>query len=72
MQPRAELQIFKNKKWQKVKQSKGVKGEGCETDNLYEFTFSTPLLAQYRIKNYGNSKLLNAYLNLKIYRKDIA
>ena len=72
VQPRAELQIFKNKKWQKVKQAKGVKGEGCETDNTYEFTFSTPLLGQYRIKHYGNSKLLNSYINLKIYKKNVA
>jgi hypothetical protein len=72
VQPRAELQIFKNKKWQKVKQIKGVKSEGCETDNVYEFTFSTPLLGQYRIKNYGNSKLLNSYINLKIYKKNVA
>lgn len=72
VQPRAELQIFKNKKWQKVKLAKGVKGEVCETSNLYEFTFSNPLIGQYRIKNYGNNKLLNAYLNLKIYKKNIA
>jgi len=72
VQPRAELQIFKNKKWQKVKQVKGVKGESCETDKVYEFTFSTPLLGQYRIKHYGNSKLLNSYINLKIYKKNIA
>ena len=72
VQPKAELQIFKNKKWQKVKQAKGVKSEGCETDNVYKFTFSTPLLAQYRIKHYGNSKLSNSYINLKIYRKNIA
>jgi len=72
VQPKAELQIFKNKKWQKVKQAKGVKSEACETDKVYEFTFSTPLLAQYRIKHYGNSKLSNSYINLKIYRKNIA
>jgi hypothetical protein len=72
VQPRAELQIFKNKKWQKVKQVKGVKGESCETDKVYEFTFSTPLLGQYRIKHYGNSKLLNSYINLKIYKKNVA
>jgi len=69
---RSDLEVFKNNKWKKVRTVKSTKGY-CDDPNLSNsFTHKSPLAGKYRIKSYGNTKLTIAYLNLKIYRKDIA
>jgi hypothetical protein len=69
---RSDLEIFQNKKWKRVKTVKATK-EYCDDPNLSNsFTHKSPLIGKYRIKSYGNSKFTTAYLNLEIYRKDIA
>lgn len=69
--PKAELQVFKNKKWQKVKIVNGVSGGACEdVDQPYEYIQSSPLIGKYRVKHYGAKKFSTTYLNLKIERKD--
>lgn len=69
--PKAELQVFKNKKWQKVKIVNGVSEGACEdVDQPYEYTQSSPLIGKYRVKHYGDKKFSTAYLNLKIERKN--
>jgi hypothetical protein len=69
---KADLELYKNKKWQKIKTIKGINGYCDDPAFPNEFTFKSPTIEKYRIKSYGNSKFNNAYLNLKIYRKDIA
>jgi hypothetical protein len=69
--PKAELQVFKNKRWQKVKIINGVSEGACEDiDQPYEYIQSSPLIGKYRVKHYGDKKFSTAYLNLKIERKD--
>ena len=69
---KADLEVFQNKKWKKVKTIKGGKGS-CDDPTLSNtFTFKSPLLGKHRIKNYGNNKFTTSYIDLKIYRKDIA
>ena len=69
---KADLEVFQNKKWKKVKTIKGGKGY-CDDPTLPNtFTFNSPLLGKHRIKNYGNNKFTTSYIDLKIYRKDIA
>ena len=69
--PKAELQVFKNKRWQKVKIINGVSEGACEdVDQPYEYIQSSPLIGKYRVKHYGDKKFSTAYLNLKIERKD--
>ena len=69
--PKAELQVFKNKKWQKVKIVNGVSEGACEdVDQPYEYIQSSPLIGKYRVKHYGDKKFSTAYLNLKIERKN--
>ena len=71
VQPKAELQVFKNKKWQKVKIVNGVLEGACEDVNQpYEYLHSSPLIGKYRVKHYGDKKFSTAYLNLKIERKN--
>ena len=71
VQPKAELQVFKNKKWQKVKIVNGVSEGACEDiDQPYEYIQSSPLIGKYRVKHYGDKKFSTAYLNLKVERKD--
>ena len=61
-----------NKTRKKVKTIKGGKGS-CDDPTLSNtFTFKSPLLGKHRIKNYGNNKFTTSYIDLKIYRKDIA
>ena len=69
--PKAELQVFKNKRWQKVKIVNGVSEGTCEdVDQPYEYIQSSPIIGKYRVKHYGNKKFSTAYLNLKIERKN--
>jgi hypothetical protein len=69
---KADLEVFQNKKWKKVKTIKGGKGY-CDDPTLPNtFTFKSPLLGKHRIKNYGNKKFTTSYIDLEIYRKDIA
>jgi hypothetical protein len=69
---RSDLEIFQNKKWKKVKTVKSTKGY-CDDPTLpNSFTHKSPFLGKYRVKSYGNSKFTTAYLNLEIYKKDIA
>jgi hypothetical protein len=69
---RSDLEVFQNKKWKKVRTVKSTNGY-CDDPNLSNsFTHKSPLIGKYRIKSYGNSKFTTAYLNLEIYRKDIA
>jgi hypothetical protein len=69
--PKAELQVLKNKRWQKVKIVNGLSGGICEdVDQPYEYIHSSPLVAKYRVKHYGNKKFSTSYLNLKIEKKD--
>ena len=69
---KSDLEVFKNKKWVKVKTVKSTKGY-CDDPSLSNsFTHKSPLIGRYRIKSYGNNKFTTAYLNLKIYKKDIA
>jgi hypothetical protein len=69
--PKAELQVFKNKRWQKVKVVNGVSEGACEDiDQPYEYIQSSPLMGKYRVKHYGDKKFSTAYLNLKVERKD--
>lgn len=69
---KSDLEVFQNKKWKKVKTVKSSKGY-CDDPSLSNsFTHKSPLIGKYRIKSYGNTKFTTAYLNLEIYRKDIA
>jgi hypothetical protein len=69
---RSDLEVFQSKKWKKVRTVKSTKGY-CDDPNLSNsFTHKSPLIGKYRIKSYGNTKFTPAYLNLEIYRKDIA
>ena len=69
--PKAELQVFKNKRWQKVKIVNGVSEGACEdVDQPYEYIQSSPIIGKYRVKHYGDKKFSTAYLNLKIERKN--
>ena len=69
--PKAELQVFKNKRWQKVKIVNGVSEGTCEdVDQPYEYIQSSPIIGKYRVKHYGDKKFSTAYLNLKIERKN--
>ena len=68
--PKSELQVFKNKRWQKVKIVNGVSEGACEdVDQPYEYIQSSPLIGKYRVKHYGDKRFSTAYLNLKIERK---
>ena len=69
---KADLEVFQNKKWKKVKTIKGGKGYCDDPALTNTFTFNSPLLGKHRIKNYGNKKFTTSYIDLKIYRKDIA
>ena len=66
------LELYKNKKWQKIKTIKGINGNCDDPAFPNEFTFKSPTIEKYRIKSYGNAKFNIAYISLKIYRKDIA
>jgi hypothetical protein len=70
--PKADLEVFQNKKWKKIRTINGSKGT-CEDPNLPNaFTFKGQKLGTYRAKTYGNSKFLTSFLNLRIYSKNIS
>ncbi len=69
---KVDLELYKNKKWQKVKTIKGLNGNCDNPDFPNEFIVKSPLLGKYRLKSYGNNKFSTGYLSLKIYKKDIA
>lgn len=64
--PKYELQVFVNKKWKKVKTFVGTKGTCTDPLNPYEAIISESKASQYRVKNYGNSKYMTSFLNLKV------
>jgi hypothetical protein len=69
---KSDLEVFKNKKWIKVKSVMSTVGS-CDDPTLpNSFTHKGPLLGKYRIKNYGNNKFTTSYLNLKTYKKIVA
>lgn len=69
--PKSELQVYKNKRWQKVEIVNGVSDGACEdVDQPYEYIQSSPVIAKYRIKHFGNKNFRPTYLNLKIERKN--
>jgi len=73
--PKADLQVLKNKKWVKLKAVSGVKNlEECPDDSeisgYYSYRFTSGQVSTYRIKNYGSKKYSIGYINLKIIRKD--
>ena len=69
--PKSDLQILKNKKWQKVRTIKGIRN-GC-SDSLqpYEFTVNGSPSEKYRIKTYGSTNFSIAYMSLKTVVKAI-
>jgi len=69
---KSDLELFRNKKWIKVSTVKSSKGDCDDPSEPNSFTYNGPLLGKYRIKYYGNNKFAPAYLNLVIYKKDIA
>jgi hypothetical protein len=73
--PMADLQILRNKKWVKVKTSKGeINKEKCpdseESSNWFNYRFTGNPGSKYRIKNYGDKRYATGYINLKITVKD--
>ena len=69
---KADLELYKNKKWQKIKTVKGINGICDDPAFPNEFTFKNSTIGKYRIKSYGNAKFTSAYLSLNIFRKDMA
>jgi hypothetical protein len=70
--PKADLQLYKNKKWTKIKTFKGLKKDCDDPESPNSFIVSGSLLGKYRMKNYGNTKFSTGYLDLTIFRKVIA
>ena len=67
--PLADLQVYRSKTWRKIKTVKGIKDDTmCEDLSrpyLFNFTNSS-LTEKFRIKNYGNKKYKDSYMNLNI------
>jgi hypothetical protein len=67
--PLADLQVYRSKTWRKIKTVKGIKDNTtCEDSTrpyLFNFT-NTSLTEKFRIKNYGNKKYKDSYMNLEI------
>lgn len=69
---KADLEIYKNRKWQKIRTFSST-NEGCSNSAFpNQFKVKGSLLGKYRIKNYGNDKFVRAYLNLKLYKKNVS
>jgi hypothetical protein len=73
--PKADLQILRNKKWVKLKTVNGVKNlVECPSDEkvtgYYFYRFTGGLVGDYRIKNYGSKKYSTGYIKLKVIKKD--
>ena len=74
--PRADLQVFKNKKWTKVKTFQGVKNlnecpDGEEITGYHFYRFTGAQGSKYRIKTYGNKKYVSDAINLKITTRNV-
>ena len=67
--PLADLQVYRSKTWRKIQTVKGIKDDTmCEDLSrpyLFNFTNSS-LTEKFRIKNYGNKKYKDSYMNLNI------
>jgi len=67
--PLADLQVYRSKTWRKIQTVKGIKDDTtCEDlSRPYIFNFTNSSLTEkFRIKNYGNKKLKDSYMNLNI------
>ena len=67
--PLADLQVYRSKTWRKIQTVKGIKDDTtCEDlSRPYIFNFTNSSLTEkFRIKNYGNKKYKDSYMNLNI------
>jgi len=65
--PLADLQVYRSKAWRKMQTVKGIRDETCDLITPYLFNFTNSSLTQkFRIKNYGNKKYKDSYINLNI------
>jgi hypothetical protein len=65
--PLADLQVYRSKTWRKIQTVKGIKDDTCDLITPYLFNFTNSSLTQkFRIKNYGNKKYKDSYINLNI------
>ena len=65
--PLADLQVYRSKAWRKIQTVKGMKDDTCDLMTPYLFSFTNSSLTQkFRIKNYGNKKYKDSYINLNI------
>ena len=65
--PLADLQVYRSKTWRKIQTVKGIKDDVCDLMTPYSFDFTNSSLTQkFRIKNYGNKKYKDSYINLNI------
>jgi hypothetical protein len=67
--PLADLQVYRSKTWRKIQTVKGIKDDTtCEDlSRPYIFNFTNSSLTEkFRIKNYGNKKFKDSYMNLNI------
>ena len=65
--PLADLQVYRSKAWRKIQTVKGMKDDTCDLMTPYLFSFTNSSLTQkFRIKNYGNKKYKDSYVNLNI------
>jgi hypothetical protein len=68
--PKSDLQVFKNKKWKKVKTLKTIKDSECGDEVPYSYTVKSTLNERLRVKSYGNEKQYEtSYIDLKVSRK---
>lgn len=73
--PKSDLQILKNKKWVKLRTSKGLKdAERCsdteKTSSVYFYQYFGESTSKHRIKTYGSKKFSTGYVNLVFARND--
>jgi len=73
--PKSDLQILKNKKWVKLRTSKGVKDiEKCpdveKTSSVYFYQYYGETIGKHRIKTYGSKKFSTGYVDLVIAKND--
>jgi len=65
--PLADLQVYRSKTWRKIQTVQGIKDGTCDLISPYLFNFTNSSLTQkFRIKNYGNKKYKDSYINLNI------
>ena len=73
--PKSDLQILKNKKWVKLRTSKGLKdAERCsdteKTSSVYFYQYFGESTSKHRIKTYGSKKFSTGYVKLVFARND--